>query len=358
MKIVSVCGEYLNAKQPIGVARVANEILFQLDEILTETNLVELVIPEDVVVDHNFKNIQVVKLPKAKIKYSWHQHIYGRYVKENERIPLSITSWGLYNYEGYFYIHDINYIDHPENFEGLKRKIIRYHRILGNLLALQKAKIVFTVSEYQKQRIVEHYKLQENKVKVIYHGWEHMKRIESNDAVFAKYKEISRHNYFLALGSVIKYKNLKWAMHFAMKNPEYQFVFVGKVFKADVEEVTKGISLKNVIFTGYVSDEEMKALVENAKALIYPSLYEGFGLPPLEAIACGTEAIVSNATCLPEIYQNYVYYIDPYDLDVSIEDVYRQTIDPSSGLLNKYSWKKAAMQLWETIEKCENRNAK
>lgn len=355
MKTISVYGEYLRSKNPIGVARVSNEILYQLDEILTDKDAVELVVPEDVDVNYNFKNIRIVKLRKAIIKHSWQQHIYGKYVKQNGRLPLVITSWGLYSYDGYFYIHDINYIDHPENFEGLKRKLIRLHRIIGNKLALRKAKLVFTVSEYQKKRIVEHYKMPTEKVKVIYHGWEHMQRIEVDESIFEKYPEIIRHKYFFSVGSVIKYKNIKWAINLAKKNPKYQFVFAGKIFKTDVNEITNGEQLPNVIFLGFVSDEEMKALMANAKALLYPSLYEGFGIPPLEAIACGTDAIVSTETCLPEVYESNVYYIDPYDFNVTIEDIYKQPINAPAELLNKYSWKKAAEQLWNIIKENEEK---
>lgn len=349
MKTISVYGEYLRSKNPIGVARVSNEILYQLDDILTDDISVELVVPEDIEVKYNFKKIQIVKLKNAKVKHSWQQFVFGRYVKKNDRLPLVITSWGVYNCEGYFYIHDINYVDHPENFEGLKRKLIRLHRLIGNRLALRKAKLVFTVSEYQKKRIEQHYKLSPEKIKVIYHGWEHMQRIDADEKIFEKYPNIVRQNYFFAVGSVIKYKNIKWAVNLAKKNPEYQFVFAGKIFKADVDAVTNGEPLPNVIFLGFVSDEEMKALMKNSKALIYPSLYEGFGIPPLEAIACGTDAIVSTETCLPEVYENNVYYIDPYDFDVSIEDIYKQTPEDSSELLKKYSWRKAAEQLLNII---------
>lgn len=109
--------------------------------------------------------------------------------------------------------------------------------------------------------------------------------------------------------------------------------------------------LDNVIVTGYVTDEKLKSLMCECKALVFPSLYEGFGITPLEVISCGAEVIVSSATCLPEIYRNNVYYIDPYNYDVTIDEIYKQKIDDPSNLLRIYCWDKAANQLNDILRK-------
>ena len=103
-----------------------------------------------------------------------------------------------------------------------------------------------------------------------------------------------------------------------------------------------GISLPNVLFLGYISDAYMKWLMGHTKALLFPSRAEGFGIPPLEALALGRPAIVSDIPVLREIYGDTVHYIDPdngtVNLDALLEN---KTADPAP-VLEKYSWDRAA----------------
>jgi len=103
-----------------------------------------------------------------------------------------------------------------------------------------------------------------------------------------------------------------------------------------------GICLPNVLFLGYISDAYMKWLMGHAKALLFPSRAEGFGIPPLEALALGRPAIVSDIPVLREIYGDTVHYIDPdqgtENLDALLEE---ETADPAP-VLEKYSWDRAA----------------
>ena len=88
------------------------------------------------------------------------------------------------------------------------------------------------------------------------------------------------------------------------------------------------------------------------KALIQPSIYEGFGLPPLEALAVGSEIIVSNRSSLPEIYRDTAYYIDPYSDGVNLDDLLKkQKVKNSDIVLSEYTWKKAAQQIIQVIQK-------
>ena len=107
----------------------------------------------------------------------------------------------------------------------------------------------------------------------------------------------------------------------------------------------------NVIFTGYISDEQIKTLMRNCKAFIYPSLYDGFGLPPLEALSQGAQVICSNAACLTEVYGNSVHYIDPYDADVDLNSLLDKYVDTPEAVLNKYSWEKSARELYDLLKK-------
>lgn len=342
--VISICGEFLKSKNPMGTDRVAMEVVRRIDELENVRNHFELVIPDSIDKPSCIKNLEVISLPDNKTR-GFKQIVYGKYVTQNHRVPLVIDSRGLYKTSSYFYIYDINYVDHPENFNGLKRKYTLFQRRIGNYLAIQKARIVFTDSNFQRDRIIEHYKLPPEKVKVTYLGWEHMRQIEPSDSILQRFPNLLEKKYCFSLGSVIKYKNLKWTLNVAKKNPDYNFVLAGKIFQKDIQSIIGDDKPDNVIILGYISDGEMKYAMQHASAFIYPSLYEGFGIPPLEAVSCGVPIIVSTSTCLPEVYQNYAHYIDPYNYDVNIDELLKEGVDTQSELLEIYSWDKTTTEL-------------
>ncbi|MBQ4530347.1 MAG: glycosyltransferase, partial [Lachnospiraceae bacterium] len=96
-----------------------------------------------------------------------------------------------------------------------------------------------------------------------------------------------------------------------------------------------------------VTDEENKALMERCRIFVFPSKLEGFGIPPLEALACGAKIAISRASCLPEIYGECAVYFDPDDYEVNIEDLEKQAIVGVDKLLKKYSWEKSAKDWYE-----------
>jgi glycosyltransferase involved in cell wall biosynthesis len=106
-----------------------------------------------------------------------------------------------------------------------------------------------------------------------------------------------------------------------------------------------------VIFTGYLSDEEIKALMNHCKVFVQPSLCEGFGIPPMEAMSVGANCIVSNRASLPEVYLNSVWYIDPEDYDnINIDKIMQSSKNDNDVILNLYSWKKSALELFNYLK--------
>ena len=208
---------------------------------------------------------------------------------------------------------------------------------------------IITVSNESKKEIVKYYNVAPNRITVIGNGWEHMKDITSDERVFEKCKIDDKKPYFFALGSKYKHKNLIWILNAAKKNPKYNFVLTGNdSFSKESEELNRE-KVDNVIFTGFVSDGEMKALMLNCVALIQPSLYEGFGIPPIEALSLGKKVIVSRACCLPEIYEDAAIYIDPNNSDVDLDLLMKEHIGGAKCILEKHSWKKSAKEMLKLI---------
>jgi glycosyltransferase involved in cell wall biosynthesis len=101
-------------------------------------------------------------------------------------------------------------------------------------------------------------------------------------------------------------------------------------------------NLKNVKFIGYISDSDFVLLLKECKAFLFPSFYEGFGIPPLEAMCVGAPVVVSDIPVLKEIFGLSADYVDPYVAEVDINAVLKEGVANSSDVLNKFSWEKSA----------------
>ena len=139
------------------------------------------------------------------------------------------------------------------------------------------------------------------------------------------------------------HKNFQWIYEVAKRHPEQIFAVAG-AFINNYESAREYLKQPNIIYLGRVSDEENKSLMKYCKAFILPSKYEGFGLPPLEALDCGAPICISNATCLPEIYEDCAHYFDPDDYDVDLDKLLKEKVADPQKLLTKYTWDNAAKQ--------------
>jgi glycosyltransferase involved in cell wall biosynthesis len=159
------------------------------------------------------------------------------------------------------------------------------------------------------------------------------------------------------VGNAYPYKNL-WSLIEAFRDlnmPDLKLILAGKkeYFYQDLESRTEKAGIKNVIFTGFVSDRELAWLFAHTKLYIFPSLAEGFGLPGLEAMQFDAPVISSNASCLPEVYQDAVVYFDPKkngDLASKIRETINnepaksELIKAGRRLIKSYSWERMARE--------------
>ncbi|MET1032998.1 MAG: glycosyltransferase family 1 protein [Candidatus Saccharimonadales bacterium] len=186
---------------------------------------------------------------------------------------------------------------------------------------------------------------------------------ESAEPAFAakavRPKQIGEKDQFIMyLGNAFPHKNLAVLFDaldiLRKKRPDLKLVLVGKkeINYQELEAKAQNHpSARNIIFTGFIPDEEAKWLHEHSLAYVFPSLSEGFSLTPMEAIVHGSPVVASNATCMPEVYQNAAHYFDahyPKDIAAKTAEVIDnkklrdQLIKNGQELVKKYSWRKMA----------------
>lgn len=328
-----------------GLERFAVETLRALDEIVAPGRL-RLLVPRYAKSESipSFRNIEVVRrgvTPRA----FWEQWTMPWYARRVDAETLSLTNTVPVLRPGIACLHDVFYVTHANEFRrSLKgRMAMCLHRVHYRAIA-HGGKVIFTVSEYSRRQIAEVLHVPVGRIVVLGNGWEHIRRIVSDDTVLNRHPGLVRGKFLLVLGNLSPYKNLAWVMAAARKRPEIIWAVVGgKPRSVSCAQEP----LENVVFLGYVSDGEMKALMENCMALVHPSLDEGFGIPPLEALALGRQSIVARSSCLPEIYGNTVRYIEcPNDIDNADILPYLTDMPCSSNkLLSVYTWKNVAIKL-------------
>ena len=211
-------------------------------------------------------------------------------------------------------IHDLFPLEHPEWFSLQFRTLWRL--IVPRLV--RRARHVIAVSHYTKERLVNLLGVSDRKITVIHHGLseDFYPRPEREvQEILTKYG--INNPYALAVSSLEPRKNLRrllgaWESLDDLNEAASLVVAGAKGSPAVFQDCGVTNIPKGVLFTGYVPDEDLPALYSGAKALVYPSLNEGFGLPVLEALACGTRVISSNSTSIPEVAGGMALLIDPY----------------------------------------------
>lgn len=231
--------------------------------------------------------------------------------------------------------------------------------------AIKRSKRIIAVSRFTKEDIQEHYGVKPERIVVTYEACDVSQStpVSSDGAVLEKYGIIKP--YFLYVGNVYPHKNPERLVLAFKKLQDIgkaeRLVFVGgdDYFYSRLKEFTKEQGVKNVIFAGFVPDGELDALFRNSVAYVRPSLYEGFELPPLEAMSKGVPVISSRHESALEILGDSAAYFDAYDSDDilrAIEEIsqnkeLRKELTEKGYLqVAKYSWKKMAVETFEIFK--------
>ena len=260
-------------------------------------------------------------------------------------------------------IHDLIFLKAAENMvdhERLARWVPAF---------MENCKRIITISYSSKQEIVEELQIDPSKIDVIYWGADRILFSPQADEEKIKTRLASTlgliRPYFLAVSCSIGRKNtpllLKAYAKLLQNHPVNDLVLAWKP-PDEIREAYSAPVLKNRIhFVGRQSDESLRDLYYGATALVFPSLYEGFGLPILEAMSCGTPVITSRISSMPEVGGDAAIYIDPHDIDslVSALEKFenknhdRQALrDASLRQADKFSWDRCARETLDTYARC------
>lgn len=338
-------GKFLTKGHMGGQERYSYEILNELDKIIKHHE-VELVVPSNAANIPNYNNIKIVKYGKLK-GVMWEQFSFLMYLIKHKRTPIYLCNTFNIFRPDIVTLHDAAVFAIPELALTFYGKLSReYHRFLFRIAA-RKSKVIFTISQYSKKELYKYLRIKTKNVYVVDCGWQHMNNIIPDEGIFTTYSCINKKEYYLAVSSRVPHKNFKWIEENAKNNPRCVYVIAGKKVGSTVESENE--KPKNVLYVGAVTDGELKALMSNCKAIIHPAIYEGFGMTPIEAMSVGATAIISNASCLPEIYGNSVHYIDPYDSKIELDELLKEKIESNDLVLNRYSWKNNATKLLQVI---------
>ncbi len=345
MKTIYINGKFL-CQKVTGVQRVGIEIVKQFDSINTNDIKFCIITPskEYLVTNLKLNNIQQIEL-KGKPNYYWEQIKLANYCKKNKPDDLlNFCNIAPILYPGSCFIHDLAWIDTPNSYSWKFRFV--YNFIINH--NIHKYKHIFTVSNVMKDNISKRYGI--NNVDVIYNSAEHMIGIHEE-----KPKVELPDEFYFSLGSANPNKNFKAIVELAKKNLDDKFVISGNKHKSFSDINFDGV--KNVIFTGYLNDNEICYLYKHCKAFLFPSIYEGFGIPPLEAMICGCKNVICNdIPVLHELYDGYVDFINFDKIDkIDINDK-NDDIDYSK-LYSKFNWNKSALKVLEVLSDSKEKDA-
>ncbi len=362
-----------------GLGRYSQKLIEELEKIDFENQYVIFLSP------HNFEqytpqNPNFRKICVDITWYSWkEQWQFPRILK---RYKIDLMHFLHFNvpvlYRGPFIttIHDLILLDYPTHKASKLSLPYYWLKYLAYLLTIRvttwKARHIIAISDFTKDSIEKHFRGTANKTTRIYNGidLEKFNPVNKGEFSYSLFPMIIPGKFFLYVGNVYPHKNIEGLLRSFRRmvndsevDSDIRLVIVGKTdyFFERVIALSRKLKLQDrVVFPGFVPDDQLLQLYEDCMCYVFPSLHEGFGLPPLEAMAMGAPVLIANSTCLPEVFGPDVAYMDPHDEEDMYQAMKGVTRNPdfkqqqnqvAEQLLNKYSWSDMAKKTRELYNK-------
>lgn len=321
-------------------------------------------------------NFKIIKL-KGKTYPYWEQYCLPKAAKKEKVDLLHCTSNTAPIYTGIplvLTLHDIIYLEQ----KTLVQKKGTLYQKFGNVYRkyvvpriINKCKTIITVSDFERNRITEHLKLDANKVLTVYNGIsEHFKPITDTEylsTINSKYKLPNEFIFFL--GNTDPKKNVPGTLkgfsnYLKNTGSNLQMVMLDykpEALESTLSEIGEQHLIKHIVLPGYIHNTDLPAIYSLAKLFLYPSLRESFGIPPLEAMACGTPVLASNTSSIPEVTGDAAYLIDPFSSDeiadginklLTDNNLRRNLIQKGFNRASQFSWMstaEAVLQIYKNI---------
>lgn len=297
----------------------------------------------------------ITKFPIIRYGFS-KSHIWEQFslpfffIGKQDYLLINFTGLGPISISKKFVtIHDLAFVENPSWYS--KTYVLLYKYLTP--LSVKTSKHVLTVSNFSKKEIVNRLGTAENRISVIYNAAD-VNNVENDNIL----RELPS-KYVLAVSSIDPRKNFDRLVRAFSLIPNINLMVVGggcHVFN----NVKIDTSLPNVKFLGRVSDAELTSLYKHATAFVYPSLYEGFGIPPIEAMTYGCPVVASDIEVLHEVCADAAVYVNPYEeeniaktIEMVCNDKDTQNELRKKGFDNikRFNWKKSAIVLRDTIER-------
>lgn len=361
--IIGIDGNEANVTHKVGVSVYAINLLIYFQAHATDT--VQFIV--------YLRNPPGVDLPKETAFFKY-KIVWGPIVWSQLFLPLHLWIYKLRGgtmklffspahyiprfcpFKTVVTIHDLSYLFFQSEF--LKKDL--YQLINWTKYAIANSIKIIAVSKTTKKDLIHEYAIPENKIEVVYNGYEHVEALATSHQSL-----VTNFPYFLYLGTIQPRKNLALLIRafttFHSTHPSYKLIIAGKkgwLYESIFDLVHHLKMDESIQFSGFVSDEEKKSLYKEAAAFILPSLYEGFGIPLLEAMSYNCPVISSFSSSLPEIGAEACLYFDPkneqdlvekMELIVSDPQLARSLIQLGKKRVAEFSWKKTGEQTLQIL---------
>jgi len=334
---------------------LSKELYFQLKDDI------KIIVREEDIKDYefvNYKSLIIFKnIKNSKDRNLFEQVYIPKLISEKYRgsilhYPDSMSPLFLNSKKIVITVHDLAF----KSLTGVfTKKTLIWKNMMTNL-SVKKANKIISITNFTKNELLRYYKGIEKKVNVVYNGFNNLSNNSICDKnISDKISKLLVCKYILTVSTISPRKNIDTlikAFNEIDNKENIKLVIAGSNgwMYESIHYLVCDLNLSDrIVFTGKVNDDELKFLYKNASVFVYPSLYEGFGLPPLEAMSYGVRTIVSDVTCLKEVLGDSSEYFPPKDykyISSILNGIFKSNNQNESYdynyTLNKYSWRKCA----------------